>query len=307
MTNIKRERLFVVDGNWALHKAASTLHTNRPIEDALPYHLLGIIIKDALALRAPYLCVAFDGPDVFRYKVYPGYKASRKLGKAKRKAETTKNSSASDRAVNELYSYLPCIYKLFDELGIVYYQPPTFEADDVLASVAFKYGGVHEVLIGTKDKDANQYLMPHVRLTYTYRDKDKNTKRVFITHDDVEAKFGLRADQMVDYQTLIGDKGDDVPAIKGFSPARAKKVLTEFGTLSNWYKKSTGDEKAFITSQLENLRRNRKLVHLVTNCPPPNELNEWKIPKIKPTNKWLSRTYHEFHAMCWPKSKGLFG
>jgi DNA polymerase-1 len=300
-----KERIFTVDGNWYLHRAAAMLKTNRPIEEVLPYRLLNMVIKDALFLRCQYVCVAFDGPKVFRYKIYPKYKANR--GEKKHR-DGVEGGADSQVPTLSIYEFLPYIYKLFDEVGITYYQPKTFEADDVLRSVAHKYGNEYTVICGTQDKDTYQGLTPNVMMfDASYKNpRTKETEGRYIRMADVEKKYGVPVHQMLDYQTLVGDMGDNVPSIKGITHTKALKILAEFGTLSNWYKKSKGDTKIFITSQLEALRRNRQLVQLVTSCPPPNELSEWKLPKIKCKNKYLSLRYHSYHDFLYPKSKGLF-
>lgn len=299
---MKKEILFCVDGNWFLHRAFNTLHTNRPVEEALPWHFLSMICKDALAVKARHLCVAFDGPKVFRYKVYKDYKSARN-------GTVVENTDADNKEpTGDVYDYLPYIYDLFEKLGITFFQPRIYEADDVLCSVVAAYAEKYVIVCGTTDKDSYQYLKPGVRL---YDSSHKNTKTKereprYISHEDAERRKGVACSQMVDYQTLIGDPGDSIPSIKGYGPARAKEILDEHGTLNAWFKQSTGDERAFIRSQMENLRRNRKLVQLVTECAPPTDPSEWKIHKVKPKLN-LPRIFHDYHSFCYPKTKGLFG
>lgn len=296
-----RQRIFAVDGNWYLHRAFYTLRTNRPVEEALPYHLLSMICKDALKVRAHFVCVAFDGPKVFRYKVYDKYKEGRN-GPMVEKAED------APVLTGDIYDYLPHIYDLLQKLGICFYQPRTFEADDVLCSVVHAYSGKFDIVCGTTDKDAFQYLKPGVRLfDSSHKNKATNKKEPrYITHEDAERRKGVLCSQMVDYQTLIGDRGDSVPSIKGIGPETAIQIITEHGNLNAWFKASKGEERAFIRSQMENLRRNRKLVELVTTCVPPQEPADWKIHKVKPSIN-LPRTYHDYHAFVYPKTRGLFG
>ena len=118
--------------------------------------------------------------------------------------------------------------------------------------------------------------------------------------------FGVRADQMTDFQTLIGDKTDSIPPIKGYGKKTAAKLLNEHGSLQEWWKQSEGDERVFIRSQMENLRLNRSLVELRTDAVPPSDPSEWQIQKIKPEDKHLPQAYHDFHLFVYPRSKGLF-
>lgn len=299
-----KERILTVDGNWYLHRAFHTLRTNRPIEDALPYHLMRMVCKDALVTRSNYLCVAFDGPKIFRYKVYPKYKWERH----NRKGGAPVDAENADLEPDSLYVYLPVIYKAFQEAGIIMYQPRFGEADDVLRSVAHEYGDRYIVIGGAQDKDAFQWLRPKRCMLYDASFKNKAGENIgrYIKAADAEAKIGLSIHQMVDYQTLIGDKGDSIPPIEGIGPAKAKKILQKYGSIRKWYAEDP-DSRQFLAQQQANLTRNRKLVTLRADMLPPEELKAWKLPKIKPSsNPAIPRSYHDYHAWLWPRSKGLF-
>lgn len=302
----KRETIFLPDGPWYLHRIFFTTKTNRPLIEVIPFRLLSLICKDALAVRAKYICCAFDGPDVFRYKVYPLYKSARSKGQAH--ADRSDDGYSSSASELDVYDFLEPIYELFSKVGMGFYQPKKYEADDVLCSVANKYKDKYRVIGGTSDKDAYQYLDKYVSL-YDSSFKDPQTKKPaprFITLDDAEARKGVRVDQMVDYQTLIGDKGDSIPPIQGYGPVTAKNLLEKHGTLQAWYKQSTGKERRFIQENLELFRRNRKLVQLVDTCVPPSGPDEWKLYKEKPDLS-LPGSYHDLHSVLYPKTKGLFG
>lgn len=291
------KRIFIVDGNFYLYRAFATLRTNRPIEEALPYHLLSMICKDAIAVRAHYCCVAFDGPKVFRYKIYADYKNKRN-GEKGVGVDNDNNDAKGD-----MYQYLPNIYEFFAQVGLCFYQPTEYEADDVLCSVAHKYGDEYDVVCGTIDKDAHQYLKPGIRLYNSInKGPDGKQKPIYITHESIHK--GIPCHRMLDYQTLRGDPGDSIPSI--LTPMKAKAVIDQFDNLNDWFKASTGDERAFIRAHMEDLRRNRKLVELVRDVAPPNDLEEWKLPKKIPKIE-LPQTFHAYHSFVWPKTKGLFG
>src|SRR5690606_22621350 len=44
-------------------------------------------------------------------------------------------------------------------------------------------------------------------------------------------KFGVRADQIIDYLALMGDKIDNIPGVEKCGPKTAAKWLAEYGTL----------------------------------------------------------------------------
>jgi len=298
-----KERILAVDGNWVLHRAAFTLKTSRPIGEALAYKFVGMICKDALSVKANYLLVAFDGPDVFRYKVYPQYKESRREGRG-----APVDAENAEPAL-DVYQYLPDVYALLHKLGIIFFQPKTYEADDVLCSVAKFYGKDYKVVCDTVDKDAYQYLESRNVCLYdpSAKGKDGKSKPRYIYCEDAEKKKGVSVSQMVDYQTLIGDSGDSIPPIKGIGPARAKAILTKYGSIKNWHKKCKEDLE-FITAEADNIRRNRKLVKLCEDVLPPNELQEWKLrknDKVYKGDKFLSRSFHDYLLFLYPRTRGL--
>lgn len=283
------------------------MQTSRPWKDVLPYKLLSLIMKDAIAVKADYVIVAFDGPRVFRNTIYPEYKMNRS-GKKKPTKDDVDSDREGESLRDQVYGCLPYIFELFDKIGLAYYTPKKYEADDVLCSVAKMYVGEYRIICGTQDKDAYQYLDGAclIRLyDSSAKGKDGKRKPRYITSVEAEAKKGVTVEQMVDFQTLIGDELDNIMPIKGMTPSKAKKILAEYGSIRNWYKKAK-KERAFITSQLEHLRLNRKLVTLVENALPPSKPEEWKLLKKKPSDNSLPYMYHEFHATQYPKTKGLF-
>lgn len=283
------------------------MKTSRPIQEVLPYSLLSLICSDAVWCRADYVLVAFDGPRVFRHKIYPAYKANRtgRTNDGMTDAENADRDGGTEKDI--VYGCLPYIYRLFETIGLTYFVPKFHEADDVLNSVAVEYGDDYQVIGGTQDKDAYQYLTkPSIRLfDSSAKDWLGKKKPKYITSQMAEKKKGVSVEQMVDYQTLIGDDGDNIKPIKDMTPGKAKKILAEYGSIRNWYKKDK-ESKVYITENLEHLRLNRKLVTLVPDVLPSSKPEEWKLLKKKPNDKDLSRSFHNLHLQMFPKTKGLF-
>lgn len=316
-----KDVLFVIDSNWYIHRAANTLHTHRQdLGKALARHFLSIVCKDALAVKATHLILAFDGPKVFRYKIYPCYKSGRKEGKKITTIDSADVSKTQSIGVDEdsgrdetaLYDHLPTVFKYLERLGIAFYQPTKYEADDALCSLARRYGPVMQVVCGTQDKDAYQYLdVPNVRL-YDSSYKDPKTKKAAPRY--IDAKFaervkGVRVSQMVDYQTLLGDKGDSIDGLPGYGPKTTAKVLEKYGSIAKWMKKGTQEEKQFLAEHQARLILNRKLVTLVDTVLPPFELDDAKPERISDKKKDKIKpptAYINWIEWLHPRSKGLF-
>lgn len=300
-------RLLVVDTNWYLHRVYYTLRTNRPIEEVLPYNLVSLVLKDALHVRATHIELAVDGPEVFRYDVYDGYKAARQEKKDEIKKEKDKKKlKAGDyksEKRDEIYSYLPAVFKYLDRIGIKFIQPQQYEADDVLRTRAAQYGKKHKVILGTKDKDNFQSLSDNVQMfDSTFKNKLGEAAPRYVTKEMAEAQKGCLVEQMVDYQTLLGDAIDSVPQI--LSPAKVKKALSEYGTISNWYKEGSAEDRKWLKRNQEDLKRNKKLVQLVSDCVPKEEEQAFVIPKQKIED--MPKSWYSYQDFLYPKTKGLF-
>src|SRR5262249_31050139 len=144
---------------------------------------------------------------------------------------------------------------------------PDYEADDVMATVARAAAdrGL-AVWLCTSDKDCRQLIGDRVRM-YNLR------KRQEFGRQELLADWGITPEQVVDYQTLVGDPVDNVKGAKGIGAKTAAALLQQFGTLDNLMLHI--DEVPGAKKQ-ENLRafqadleRTRKLIRLVTDAPIP--------------------------------------
>ena len=208
--------------------------------------------RDMLAIinaRKPdYLFCAYDlsGP-TFRNELFADYKAHRK------------------EMPPDLSPQIDSIRRVLDVLQIPVLSAPGYEADDVLATVAHlvdERGG--QCVIITADKDCRQLLTERVKILNL-------RKNIFFDVQALADDWGIRPDQVVDYQTLVGDPVDNVPGVPLIGPKLARELLTKFGSLDTLYLHL--DEVAG-----EKRRQNlllghgagaidRKLVRLDTNTP----------------------------------------
>lgn len=288
-----KKRLFFVDGNWVLHRCWFTLKTSRPIEEVLPYNFLALIMKDACAVKATHILVGFDGPKVFRYDVYPEYKANRS------EKETKVSSSDDGEEGKDMYAYLPDIKKLMEKCGLTLIQHKKYEADDLWASAATQYSDQGFVVIGGgKDKDGYQVLSDVVKMY----DSSAQPEPKWITWEKAEKAKGVPVAQMVMYQTLLGDKIDNIPQI--LSPAKAKAACLKYKTIKQMFQQGTDEERKLLRSKQAQLIINRKLVELKRDLALP-DAETLKPPKIQ--LKDMPKSWYAHQELCWPKSKGLFG
>ena len=83
-----------------------------------------------------------------------------------------------------------------------------------------------DVRIVTSDKDARQLLGPNVKL-FNVR-KNHVMDEAYLLED-----WGVRPDQVTDYQGLVGDTSDNIPGVPKIGPKTATELLKKYGTLED--------------------------------------------------------------------------
>jgi DNA polymerase-1 len=193
---------------------------------------------------------AFDAPGpTFRHELYAHYKAGR------------------EEMPNDLASQLPKIRELVEALGIVPLQREGFEADDILATVARACDAAgYDCFLVTGDKDCRQLIGPNVRLYNVRKDEIYDAA-------SLEREWGIRPDQVVDFQSLVGDPTDNVPGIPLIGPKLAAELLRKYGsleeTLAHAGEVSGVKRRENLLRGGETARLSRRLVELDSQVPVP--------------------------------------
>ncbi len=160
--------------------------------------------------KPDYLFCAFDLPGpTFRHAMYDQYKIQR--------AEMP----------DDLSPQIPAILRVIAALGIPALACESFEADDVLATVARltdELGG--QCFIVTSDKDCRQLITDRVSV-FNIR------KNEVFSREMLRAEWGVSPEQVVDFQALVGDSVDNVPGVPLIGPKFARQLLEQFGTLES--------------------------------------------------------------------------
>lgn len=162
-----------------------------------------------LAEKQPdYLFCAFDLPGkTFRHDLYEDYKIQRK------------------QMPEDLVPQIGSIHRLIRAMGVPGLGLASFEADDVLATVARLTDGLGgECFLVTADKDCRQLITDRVKM-YNLR-KDQVFDR-----QELQSLWGIAPEQVVDFQALVGDPTDNVPGVPLIGPKLARELLEKYGTL----------------------------------------------------------------------------
>ncbi len=189
--------------------------------------------RDVLGLleskRPDFLFCAFDMPGkTFRHALYADYKATR------------------PPMPDDLASQILACHRVVRALGIPALGVASFEADDILATIA----RLVEQLDGrcylvTSDKDCRQLISERVKL-YNIR------KSEVLDRDALRADWGISPHQVVDYLALVGDASDNVPGVPLIGPVYARQLLQEYGSLDEILKHA---DEVTAAARRENLKK----------------------------------------------------
>jgi DNA polymerase-1 len=163
-----------------------------------------------------------------------------------------------------LVGQIPKIERLLSALAIPVLALEGFEADDVLATVAriCNEAGA-QCFIVSGDKDCRQLITDHVAV-YNIR-KDEVIDAAALRED-----WGIRPDQVIDFQALVGDKVDNVPGVPTIGPKTAQAWLEKYDTLDNLLAHAgeiAGAKGKKLQENRESALLSRQLVRLDTRVP----------------------------------------
>lgn len=209
-------------------------------------------------LQPDFLACAFDkGSVTFRNEIYPEYKAHR------------------DPMPDDLRPQIGYVQTLLQALNIPILELQNYEADDIMATVAAQTelaGG--RCLLVTSDKDCRQLISPQVQIYNT-------RKAALYNEKDLLADWGIRPDQVVDFQTLVGDPTDNVPGVPLIGPKLAQQLLNQFDNLDGVYANAESisgqKRKENLLNSRELLKTSRRLVELDRNTPIPLDWSRLQV------------------------------
>ena len=194
-------RLVLIDGSSYLYRA---FHALPPLSNAAGEPtgaLFGVVnmLRATLKEKPDYVAFVVDAPGkTFRDDLYAEYKANR------------------PPMPDDLRAQVQPMCDIVHALGIDILRVPGVEADDVIGTLALAGAADGlEVTISTGDKDFAQLVRPGVILVNTMTGSRTDSDAA------VMDKFGVRADQIVDYLALMGDTVDNVPGVEKCGPKTA--------------------------------------------------------------------------------------
>lgn len=215
------KKLVLIDGNAILHRAyhalPPTLRTSKGELVNAVYGFASVLLKILIEENPEYIAAAFDSREpTFRHKEYAEYKATRA------------------KAPQELYDQLPRIKELLEAMGIVYFAIPGYEADDIIGTIA-KNASTNpdtKTEIVTGDMDALQLVSDQVSVLSLITGVSEVRR---YTIPEVEARYGIPLNLVVDYKGLCGDASDNIPGVRGIGPKTAVELLKKYKSIEGIY------------------------------------------------------------------------
>ncbi|HOZ12052.1 MAG TPA: DNA polymerase I [Thermotogota bacterium] len=153
---------------------------------------------------------------------------------------------------------------LVEGFGIPVLSMEGFEADDLIATYVREFrNDCDEIWILTSDKDLCQLIDGKVKML---RAEKGITDLAVYDEEKVREKYGVTPIQMIDYLSIVGDKVDNIPGVRGIGEKGALQLLSQYPTLEAIYdhiehvpeklraKLAEGRADAFLSKQLVTLK-----------------------------------------------------
>ena len=214
--------------------------------------MLNLLAKE----KPTHIAVAFDiSRYSFRTKEYPDYKGTR--------GETPA----------EFIGQVPLLQDALHAMNITTITKEDFEADDILATLATRGRAAgHHVLVVSGDRDTIQLVNDDVTLLYPSKQGVSELTRYNAAK--VMERYGVRPEQYPEIAALVGETSDNLPGVPKVGEKTAVKWITQYGSLDEIL--AHRDEIPGVVGNnlrefVDNVTRNRRLNHLVTDVELPVE------------------------------------
>jgi len=262
--------LFLIDGHALAYRSffalgGAALRNSKGEETGAIYGFLNTLFSIDQKYQPAHLAVVFDSEGkTFRHERFEQYKAQRPA------------------MPDGLSMQLPVIMHALDIMGIRRLEAPGFEADDVIATLARRWGKDVPVQIVSGDKDLLQLVNDHV---HVIRPGKSSVLENELDPAALRAQLGLTPEQIVDYLALVGDTSDNVPGVRGIGEKTAMELLARFGSLDAIYARVDELEKAGVKKRLiegrEAAMNSRELVTLRDDVPLELKLEDLARPDYR--------------------------
>jgi DNA polymerase-1 len=262
--------LAILDGHGIIHRAYHavkeplTVRKTGEVVTAV-YGLANTLLSVLEELKPTHIAVALDAPGpTFRHEMDETYKAHRV------------------EAPEDLKEQIGRCVELIESFNIPIYQKQGFEADDVLGTLARQAVKAKvDTFLVTLDSDIVQLVRPGVRV-FMFRPYQRDT----VVYDEEQARerYGIEPAQMPDLKGLKGDASDNIPGVPGIGDKTAVKLLQQFGSVEDIYKRLSEVQpeklRELLRTHEEQARHSKEMATIVTDAPVTLNLDECRVERF---------------------------
>ena len=184
------------------------------------YGFINTLLSIIKEFNPDYMAAAFDvkRSSLKRTEIYSDYKSNRQ-------------STPED-----LVAQIPRIEEVLDAFNINRYRIESYEADDVLGSIAKKIAKDDlEVIIVTGDKDLSQLVEKNITIALLGKGTEGEKFGMLRTAEDVINYLGVVPEKIPDLFGLIGDKSDGIPGVTKIGEKKALAIFSKYDSLEKIY------------------------------------------------------------------------
>lgn len=280
MTN---KRLLLIDGSSYLFRAyyaLPPLNNDQGMPTGAMYGVLNMLKKTLDDESCSHIAMVFDSKGKnFRHDLYPNYKANR------------------GEMPEELAVQIEPLHQMIEAMGVPLIKCKGVEADDIIGTlVRMAQAECFECVISTGDKDFAQLVGADVTLLNTM----SNTR---LDEAGVIKKFGVSANQIIDYLALVGDSVDNIPGIPKVGPKTAAKWLDAYGSVDQLVENAgeiKGKVGEYLRENLEQLALSQQLVTIRCDIALDVALDQLQL--VSPDHDVLTNYYKVYGFKRWYQS-----
>ena len=184
------------------------------------YGFINTLLSIIKEFNPDYMAAAFDvkRSSLKRTEIFGDYKSNRQ-------------STPED-----LVAQIPRIEEVLDAFNINRYRIESYEADDVLGSIAKKIAKDDlEVIIVTGDKDLAQLVEKNITIALLGKGTEGEKFGMLRTAEDVVNYLGVVPEKIPDLFGLIGDKSDGIPGVTKIGEKKALAIFSKYDSLEKIY------------------------------------------------------------------------
>jgi DNA polymerase-1 len=258
------QNVYLIDGSGYIFRAYHALPPLTRADGTPVGAVLGfsnILFKFLQETAADHIAVIFDAAGTtFRNRIYDAYKAHR------------------PEPPPDLVPQFKLVRDATDAFNVCRIERDDYEADDLIATYAREAAAKGaNVIIVSSDKDLMQLVSERISMWDPIKQRP-------IGAAEVQEKFGVGPDKVVEVQALCGDSVDNVPGVPGIGVKTAAELINQWGDvetlLAHAAEIKQPKRRQSLIDFAEQARISRRLVLLDDKVPLPAPLEDLVVKPL---------------------------